>query len=248
MPRERQKRGKRPIPRPAKRGKNNARKSGEESTDGSTSKSASFRSGSDSRDRSRSDSRNTMTEVAEERERSLGLTPVLQRPFVSPTANNNPNTQTEVHDNLDSPPASHISIGMNEPEIRLQDEDGRYKQDETSIMAFVHKRIFPDLKFVGMGSYHLDYSEKAGTLCQIVLNGCNKQHVNGRELWWRTAAKCVAKTVNRLRSDKVQSLKKAFNGKIGRCCFALGYCMKLTIVFSNFAQNGYWKFIQVRGA
>lgn len=165
--------------------------------DGSTSKSASMRSGPNSRGSS-----TTSFKTAPGVDKFSNVQTSRHQPLTlvsPPTAKTNEDGFA---------PASHICV---QNEVGGQDETR--KQDETVIISFIQKNVFPALKFVGMKQYHLEFSEKRDSICQIVVNGCNRGNHTDIEWWWRTTAKCVGKTVNRLRSDKVQSVKKEFNGK-----------------------------------
>lgn len=87
------------------------------------------------------------------------------------------------------------------------------REDQTAVVQFVRRSIFPDLKLFGNKRRELAYSENPVSLCQVVLGGCNARDREDRHEWWSQATKCISRTLCRLRSDKVQGIKKGFNGK-----------------------------------
>jgi hypothetical protein len=117
------------------------------------------------------------------------------------------------------------------------------KEDQTTVVQFVRKTIFPDCKLFGNKRKELGYSESQLSLCQVVLVGCHAEKREDRYEWWAQAAKCVSATMCRLRSDKVQGIKRGFNGKyqcgeisrfvltcLTNWCFSQIGCYRLTIV------------------
>ena len=81
-------------------------------------------------------------------------------------------------------------------------------------MQFVSSHLFPHLKFVRDKKTELAYSTSKRTICYLVLDGINSLDRPDVEKWWNAfTGPVVAQTVNRLRNDRSQSMKRAFMGK-----------------------------------
>jgi len=86
---------------------------------------------------------------------------------------------------------------------------------EKTIVGFSRDHVWPKLKLIPRGKNDsvFDYSETEGTLCVLVLSGCNIP-CDKWQPWWPSVKAVVAKTITGLRNNKVAAMRKAFFGKI----------------------------------
>ena len=94
----------------------------------------------------------------------------------------------------------------------IQDEVNVERQNQTSVTRFIADWIFPHLKFLDGGDYSLDYSTDPKSLCDLVLKRCFRNTTMSRAWWDEKGKRYVRAAMARLRSDKMQGIKKAFNG------------------------------------
>ena len=95
----------------------------------------------------------------------------------------------------------------------------------SAILAFVSDRLFPHLKFIRDKKAELAYSTAPRTLCHLVVDGTNSMAMPDVERWWNGfCGPLVARTINRLRNDRSQSMKRVFMGKcfVSVCTNRLG--------------------------
>ena len=86
---------------------------------------------------------------------------------------------------------------------------------ESTIINFTRDHVWPKLKLITRGKDDavLEYSEQNGTLCELVLNGCNIPHQKWKQ-WWPNTKRIVARTITGLRNNKVAAMRKAFFGML----------------------------------
>jgi hypothetical protein len=91
-------------------------------------------------------------------------------------------------------------------EYTIEQNQDQAKKDETSVIYFFQKNIFPHLKFFGNKEVELAFSKRPATLCNVVMTGCNAWDRTDNQFWWGSVSKTVARTLCRLRSDRVQAI------------------------------------------
>lgn len=90
-----------------------------------------------------------------------------------------------------------------------------------TLRACVTNHIFPHLKFIRSKGRELQYSTRPNTICYLCFSKMNLlSRMEAYQVWWAdVAVKNILRTINRLRSDRAQGLKRAFLRK----CILLGW-------------------------
>ena len=89
--------------------------------------------------------------------------------------------------------------------------------DKTAVHDFVQASLFPKLKFVAGTDITMQYSTEKRTLCNLVMEGCNKEHSKAGMVWWETAKKQAWTEIRRLRNNATKNMKATFLGRCSQC-------------------------------
>lgn len=87
------------------------------------------------------------------------------------------------------------------------------RNNKTAITQYIAQTIFPHLKFLDNRQFGLGYSVDPKSICSLVMLQCFRGK-SMSQLWWENKGKKhVRSAMSRVRSDRMQAVKKAFNGK-----------------------------------
>jgi len=110
---------------------------------------------------------------------------------------------------------SHIAASpstITADDSRLAAELELERQTQIAVSQFVTKTIFPHLKFLDDGNYSLTFSAEPHSLCNLVATNCFRNRVMSAAWWEDHGKRIVRASISRLRSDKMQGVKRAFKG------------------------------------
>ena len=91
-------------------------------------------------------------------------------------------------------------------------------ENQVQVIRYLGKAIFPHLKFLDEGQFNLYYSENRSSMCQLIMSECFR-NTQERSWWDASGQKMVRVAMSRLRSDKIQGIKRAFQGE----CIKTGF-------------------------
>ena len=109
-------------------------------------------------------------------------------------------------------PASSPST-ITADETPFESDNDIERQHQAAVTQFVTQTVFPHLKFLDNDKYSVTYSTDPQSLCQLVATHCFRNRTMAPSWWEDHGKRIVRATISRLRSDKMQGIKKALNGR-----------------------------------
>lgn len=130
----------------------------------------------------------------------------------------------------------NTGVGMVAPSPSTITTDGSYSKDELEaerhskvcVSLYVAQYIFPHLKFLDGSQFNLLYSTDSRSLCNLIARNCFRGNTMTQQWWDAKGRGYVRAAISRLRSDKMQAIKKAFNGKFITCAEGCMSCSSNT--------------------